>query len=556
MHVSLVSLMAAATRLDGIPLGCDDQAADVRPPAPARPARVAGARSDASTKTSPASPVSSTARCACPLLAAVHPEGSALTWLEPRRLRFPRCSLLATEEAQNYQPPPPEVLKDQGIKVKRRRKTSTTRRQSIKKAQQQKLLDGEADEAGPSAAAGPSTAPPPKAARTKSDPSTSASRPGPARSLSAPSAPEVAHSVSPSALGSSDYGADPGRHLAMPSGRAPFAQPALPQASILPPTLAPQQRPSPLVSNSLGSLSIRRDSTSPATTPLSLKRPHDWDFMPPLHNHPGALSAASPSFPLPSPSFFGASPNYVIPSPAPLQPPPPPPPRLPMQQQQQQQPHHLPQQLPPLATAKSPIKLDFLLTPWSPTNDAIGPGSIRPRPLEPLPPATDRPNDGGGLARPPELEPVIEESPENSQLAFSPQVARPPSATLGATATAKSEPLSTPATTVGSLRHPTPSPALALSAGGGQTPGGIPGYSTSLGSFTSPYEGRSPLPQELLETLAEPAREERAAFQSAFKTALGWLFPWCDPARIGKGSRGGQWALWSLGVRMSCVPAL
>ena len=462
-----------------------------------------------------------------------------------------RCSLLATEEAQNYQPPPPEVLKDQGIKVKRRRKTSTTRRQSIKKA---KLAAGEGgEEAGPSSTAGPSTKPPPKApkaARTNSDPSTSISRPEPARSLSVPSVPYPSHSVSPSVPGSSDFGAEGGRHLTTLPRQTAFAQPALPQAAILPPTLAPQQRTSPLVSNSLGSLSIRRDSTSPASTPLSHKRPHDWDFMPPLHNHLGAITSASPSFQLPSPSFFGASPNYALPSPASSHLPPPlPSARLPIHQQHQPAQQHLLHPR-PQAAAKSPIKLDFLLTPWSPTNDTIGPGSIRPRPLEPLPPTTDRPADGGGLARPPELEPVIEESPENSQLTFSPQVVRPTSAMMGATA--KSEPHSTPVTIIGSLRHPTPSPALALSAGGGQTPGGgIPGYSASLGSFTSPYEGRSPLPQELLETLVEPVREERAAFQSAFKTALGWLFPWCDPARFGKASRGGQWALWSLGVRLT-----
>lgn len=464
--------------------------------------------------------------------------------------RGSRCSLLATEEAQNYQPPPPEVLKDQGIKVKRRRKTSTTRRQSIKKAQQLKQAGGEGAEAGPSSAAGPSTAPPlPRATRTKSDPSRTAERPGPARSLSVVSAPDATQSFSPSAPGSSNFGAEAGHLLAMPAGRTTFPQSNLPQSKILPPTLAPQQRPSPLVTNSLGSLSIRRDSTSPASTPLTLKRPHDWDYLPPIHHQSGPLSSASPSFPLASPSFFGASPNYAIPSPAPLQPPPPS--RQPLQHQQPQ-PLLQPQLSHGPTAPKSPLNLNFLLTPWSPTNDAIGPGSIRPRPLEPLPPTSDRPNDGG-LARPPELEPVIEESPENSQIAFSPQVVRPPSATMGATATAKSEPLSTPATTVGSLRHPTPSPALALSAGGGQTPGGIPGYSTSLGSFTSPYEGRSPLPQELLETLVEPTREERATFQSSFKTALGWLFPWCDPARLGKTSKGGQWALWSLGVRMSCV---
>lgn len=451
-----------------------------------------------------------------------------------------RCSLLASEDAQNYQPPPPDVLKDQGIKVKRRRKSSSSRR--LAKAA---LLtkDGSHDSAAsdgsqPPSAAGPSQLQPSAVA----GPSRMAV-PDELTTVPLSSEPPPATSTSPPRSASSRTTFD-ARPLVLSMARPMYV--LAPPSAALPSMDSPAQRLSPMYSNSLGSLPIRRSSvsTSPASVSSALKRPYDWDVAPQNQQH-SILSILSPAFPS-HPSSNGRTP--------------PPPPAASLGN------NAAPPAPTPVQERPSSNSLDFLLTPWSPTNDAIGPASIRPRPLEPLPALSERAGSDAlqagervrgetGLARAPELEPVVEESPENSNsLHYSPHALPPPPSPLAVSSIQpKAEPMSTPATTAGSLKHVHQSPALA--EGNGQADAGM-SYATSRGSLTSPYMSNPALPQELLDTLAEPSDEARASLQGAFTAALGWLFPWCDHARLGRASKGGLWAVWSLGVRLSCVAPL
>lgn len=386
-------------------------------------------------------------------------------------------------DVASYQPPPPDVLKDQGIKLKKRRRTSLLRGKKCKKTDDgggTEGLEGEVAKAAKGRKKGKG-----KLGEGEGESSTSTKenptiRPTTEKRASTSEARPREKIVSP--LGSfPDF-----RPLSISTARpsyvlAPPSTTSTASTSSATPLSTGRPLP-PSLSNNLGSLPIRRDGSS--------------------------TSSSTPYSPLPSISTF-----------APV----------------------LPQlSAPPntLSAYRPRNSAASLLTHWEPDNDHFGPGSVRPKPFDPLPRLPAVPVD---TARRP-LERVVEESSESS-LGTGPT---PPLILVPTPGDvqAKSEPSWTPATTEGSLPIILPRPTSVVEQE----------VTLVATLYNSPGSTR-PTTQIASGEVSEPSAEEQGRLEAWFVDVLGWLFPWYSGGTGGGGgcSLSGKWAVWSLGVRLSFV---
>lgn len=382
-------------------------------------------------------------------------------------------------DVASYQPPPPDVLKDQGIKLKKRRRTSLLRSKKCKKTD-----DGVGTEGVEGGVAKGRKKGKGKLGEGEGESSTSTKE-----NPTIPPTMEKRASTS---------GAGPTERIVSPLGSFPDFRPlsistARPSYVLAPPSSsstasASSATPSstgrplpPSLTNNLGSLPIRRDGSS--------------------------TSSSTPYSPLPSISTF-----------APV----------------------LPQlSAPPntLSAYRPRNSAASLLTHWEPDNDHFGPGSVRPKPFEPLPrlPAVQV-----DTARRP-LERVVEESSESS-LGTGPTPPLILAPTPGKVH-AKSEPSWTPATTEGSLPIILPRPTSVVE------------QEVEVATLYDSPGSTRPTTQVASREVSEPSAEEQGRLEAWFVDVLGWLFPWYSGGTGGGGgcSLSGKWAVWSLGVRLSFV---